>query len=251
MTLEILNLISLPIIEAVLDIECDLPPDLVFSTLEQPARDRFSDCYPVTRTQFLQEHQIGFKPNEQPSFSGRHTVQAFQFLQSDEKQLVQITTRGFSFNRLAPYTSLDDYLPEIERIWRIYMELANPIRIRLVRLRYINRIELPASGKSVHLDDYFKIAPRFFEDEKFTFAGFLNQHAALENETGNLVEIILTNQPLNGQILPIIFDTTVTDLTGGEPDEWPLIRTKISELRTLKNRIFKNSLTDKCLDFYR
>ncbi|MGH8551205.1 MAG: TIGR04255 family protein [Methylococcales bacterium] len=251
MNLENLNLKSPPIVEAVLDIECDLPPDLVFSTLEKPARDRFSDYYPVARSQFVQEHQIGLKPNEHPSVSIRHTVQSFQFLQSNEKQLVQVRTQGFSFNRLAPYTNLDDYLPEIERTWQIYVELANPVQIRLVRLRYINRIELPMSTGLVQLDDYFKVTPHLPEEERLSLVGFFNQHAAVENETGNLVNIVLTAQPLSEQKLPIIFDTTVASSMGGETNDWLLIREKILELRNLKNRIFRNTLTDKCLKLFR
>jgi uncharacterized protein (TIGR04255 family) len=251
MTLQTLNLKSPPIVEAVLDIECDLPPDLVFSTLEQPARDRFSDRYPVARIQFIQEHQIGLKPNEQPPLSIRQSVQAFQFLQSDEKQLVQLRTQGFSFNRLAPYSSLDDYLPEIERTWQIYVELANPIQIRLVRMRYINRIELPIGTGLFQLDDYFKVCPRLPEEEKLSFVGFFNQHAAVEIETGNLVNIVLTAQPSSERQLPVIFDTTVASSIGGEINDWLLIREKILDLRNLKNRIFKNTLTDKCLSLFR
>ena len=42
---------------------------------------------------------------------------------------------------------LDEYLPEIERTWRFFVELASPVQVRRIRLRYINRILLPlASG---------------------------------------------------------------------------------------------------------
>ena len=72
--------------------------------------------------------------------SVRRGIQALQFLHADEKQLVQVRAQGFSFNRLAPYTSLDDYLPEIERTWHLFVGLASPVQIRVVQLRYINRI---------------------------------------------------------------------------------------------------------------
>lgn len=251
MTVNNLNLKSPPIVEAVIDIECDLPPGREFDSLEEPAKDRFSDRYPIARKLSFQEHRIELKPNEDPSLSSRQTARALQFLQADEKQLVQFRTKGFSFNRLAPYTSLDDYLAEIERTWQIYVEIANPVQIRLVRLRYINRIDLPATEGLVELEHYFKIAPRLPEDETLKFAGFFNQCAATEPDTGNQINIVLTNQPITNAKLPIIFDMTVSSKDGGEPNDWTLISAKIANLRDLKNRVFKNALTDECLKIFR
>ena len=98
-----LKLQKAPIIEAVLDIDCDLPPGQQLSSLEGPARDAYRGRYPKLRTQFHQEHQIEALPDGPPKmFIGRHGVQAFQFVRDDEKQLVQVRLQGFSFNRLAP-----------------------------------------------------------------------------------------------------------------------------------------------------
>ena len=87
------------------------------------------------------------KPGELPALSIKHGVQALQFLQDDERQLVQVRVQGFSFNRLAPYTSLDDYLPEIKRTWGLYVDLVKPVQVRQIRVRYINRILLPMTER--------------------------------------------------------------------------------------------------------
>jgi uncharacterized protein (TIGR04255 family) len=73
--------------------------------------------YPKHDRQLLQEHRVEAKPDgSATSFSSRHTVQALRFHEAEGKQLVQVRALGYSFNRLAPYTALDDYLPEIERV---------------------------------------------------------------------------------------------------------------------------------------
>src|SRR4051794_5849007 len=117
---ETLLLAKAPIIEAVIDIDCDMPPGLDLKVLESPARERFQDQYPGLRTQFIQEHRIQVAPDVSvsPEMSVRQAIQAFQFVSQDEKQLVQLRTAGFSFNRLAPYKSLNDYIPEIQRTWK-------------------------------------------------------------------------------------------------------------------------------------
>lgn len=240
-----------PIVEAVLDIECDLPPGQQLSALEGPARDCFRDRYPKVKTQFVQEHQIASKPGEPPNVSVRHSTEAFRFLQEDGKQLVQVRVSGFSFNRLAPYTGLDDYLPEIERTWRLYLALASPIQIRLIRLRYINRIFLPVAPVRLQLDDYLRLGPQMPEEETFALLSFFNQHTAVENGTGHLVNVVLTAQAPKGDKYSVTFDNCVVAQESNDPQNWPWILAKVQALRALKNRIFRGTLTEKCLDLFR
>lgn len=240
-----------PIVEAVLDIDCDMTPALDITTLEAPFRDAFRAHYPKFRTQIIQEHQIEASVDGAPKMTTRRGFQAFQLLQEDEKQLVQIRAHGFSFNRLAPYTSLDDYLPEMERSWRLFMELAKPVQIRLVRLRYINRIFLPMNErKLVVLNDYFKFGPRLPDEDKLTFVGFLNQHLAVETATGNQVNITLAAQPQEHDRLPVILDIEAVRTQSIEPNDWASLHSIIQSLRNLKNLVFENSLTPQCLNLF-
>ena len=246
----LLNLKVPPIIEAVLDIDCDMPPLLDIAGLESSARNAYRDRYPKFRTQFMQALRVEAAAHSAPNVTSKQGIQALQFLQEDEKQLVQVRVPGFSFNRLAPYTSLDDYLPEMERTWRLFVGLVAPVKIRLVRLRYINRILLPLTAGRVDIDDYLKLGPRLPDEDKLTFAGFLNQHSAVEAGTGNRVNFVLATQPQEGDNLPIIFDIETLKSVDGEPSDWSLLCSKIQSLRELKNLVFEKTLTDKCLKLF-
>lgn len=240
-----------PIIEAVLDIDCDMPPGLDLKEIETPARDRFRNLYPKFRTLTIHEHAIETQIDAPPSMSIKHHgIQAFQFIQEDEKQLVQIRRQGFSFNRLAPYEKLDDYLPEIERTWGLFVGLTSPLQIRIVRLRYINRLPLPSKDGSVELDNYLKIAPHLPDEKRLTFAGFLNQHTAIELESGNEVRIILASQDPEEDVIPIVLDITAARAKTLELGNWASIEATIQSLRELKNRMFKHSLTKECLRLF-
>jgi uncharacterized protein (TIGR04255 family) len=251
MTKSELNLSKPPIVEAVLDIECDLPPGLQIAALEERALNVFRDCYPKHRIQLLQEHQLAMNPGELPALSVKHGVQALQFLQDDEKQLVQVRVQGFSFNRLAPYTSLDDYLPEIERTWGLYADLVKPVQVRQIRVRYINRILLPMTDRRVDLDHYLTAAPHLPDEDRLELAGFLNQHVAVETATGNQVSMVLTAQPPEDNRLPLIFDNSAVNSEPCEPDNWPRILERIQSLRALKNHVFMRTLTEPCLALFR
>ena len=245
------NLKHPPIVEAILDIECDLPPGTQIATLEDAARTCFRAHYPTYRQLLIQEPQFEAKPNEQPTLSRmRRVVKALQFYHEDEKQLVQIRPNGFSFNRLAPYTSLDVCLPEIERTWGLYIGLISPVQVRSIRLRYINRILLPPQTGLDDLKDFLTIGPRLPDEKKLSVVSFLHQHSAIEAETNYGVNIVLTNQPPVEGKLALIFDICVTAAESGDPQNWPWILDKIQALRNLKNRIFKESLTKSCLNLF-
>ena len=244
------KLLKAPIIEAVVDIDCDMPPGREIATLEKPAFELLHDQYPKLRCMFVQTHHILPQGDNPPKMSVQNAIQGIQFLHQDEKQLVQFRTQGFSFNRLATYSSLDDYLPEIERTWKLFVGIASPVKIRTVRLRYINRILLPMPNSEVKLVDYLKVCPRLPDEEKLTFTGFLNQHTAVETGTENQVTIVLTTLPAEAKILPLIFDITVASPQIGEVENWAWLLGQIQALRDLKNRVFRNTLTDQCLNLF-
>jgi len=244
-----------PIVEAVVDIDCDMPPKFDLSAVGNAAKERFSVCYQRHEHQFMAnfaiqiiEEKEASEPVEPPRAKG--TLSAHLFRNQEGNQLVQVRQRGFSFNRLAPYGGLDEYLPEIERVWRIFVELTHPVTVRQVRLRYINRILLPLDGDGLILGDYFQVSPQLPPQSNLTFTGFLNQHSAVEAGTGHQATIVLSGLPPENDRLPVLFDIQVHTAGGAEVDDWPWIRQQILSLRDLKNRIFENTLSEKCLKLH-
>lgn len=242
-----------PIVEAVLDIDCDIPGPIDVDVMDAAAAAALEDRYPTRRRRMLSEHQIsGTADGVGPlAVTSRQGLQALQYVSADEKQLIQFRTVGYSFNRLAPYSTLDEYLPEVERTWRIFVDIGKPVICRTVRLRYINRILLPMQDGRVNLDDFLKLAPRLVDEKRLTFASFFNQHSVLEPDTGNQANIVFATQPVEGDQLPVIFDIEVFKDVSSESSDWPTISGKIMSLRSLKNLVFAHSLTEKCLNLFR
>jgi len=248
-----LKLKSPPIVEAILDIECDFAPGQTLGSLEEAATEKFRDRYPKLQKQFLQQLTIGFGTDSHPPIGDNAltpNVAALQFLQEDDKQLVQLRESGYSFNRLTPYRSLDEYLPEIKRTWGIYRDLAIPLLVRVVRLRYINRLNLPFSGQPLDLDLYFKTGPRIPTGDHLISVGFLNQQQFIEASTGYHVTTALASGSPEGNELPVIFDNTVAAQINADPSDWQLLEATIQSLRKLKNRVFFETLEEKCLNLF-
>ena len=236
-----------PIVEAVLDIECDLTPDFALPALEQEAVKAFAISYPLKSYQLINEFQFKQGP-EGSSHEQKHRLQAIRFHSANERELIQIRNGGFSFNRLAPYDSLDAYLPMLKDAWITYLGLAKPVQVTGVRLRYINRIEIP--GTRVELGDYFHVWKSLPEDDRFTLNGVLTRYTALEDKTGNEVKLTLTDAPEDIDAAVIILDIEVGDQSPTDPEDWAAIEAIIQELRKLKNDVFRGAVTDKCLQLF-
>jgi uncharacterized protein (TIGR04255 family) len=246
-----LKLRNPPIVEAVLDLDCDLPPGLDLQALEPRLREAFCDVYPEARPCFLDEHQIEASLETPSKLSiVRRGLQAWQFVQKGGKQLVQARSQGFSFNRLAPYEGLDGYLPEIERTWRLYCELVSPVQVRVVRLRYINRMPIPLVNGSVQLQDYVTGAPQLPAPAPVVLNSFLTQTSASDPTTGQQMTLLLTNQPPQEGHLPLILDIVVAVPVSLEPSDWRGIQDRIESLRVLKNQMFRHSVTERCLSLF-
>ncbi len=239
-----------PIIEAVLDIDCELPPSFDIRSVEEAARKTLAKSYPKLRPIVVQDHRVETTPDNRMKYSVEGGLQGFQFLKSDEKQLVQLRSQGFSFNRLAPYSSLDDYLPQIKKLWLQYLKIATPVTVRSIRLRYINRILIPTDTHGVKLEDYILNGPRLADPERLTLTGFLDQYSAIDKKSGHQTNSVLTLQPIVDDKLPVIFDNGVTSSESGDVDDWNWIRSTILDLRELKNHIFLRTVTEKCLNLF-
>ena len=240
-----------PIIEAVLDIDCDLPPTLDWKLLQASAHEAFRDSYPKVRQQFVQNHLLTAGEEGAPVLQFNEGLAALQFLTQDEKQLVQFRANGFSFNRLAPYTTLDKYLGEIQTAWEKFRELAGPVIVRKIGLRMINRILLPMDGGKFKVSDYLTTAPRLPDTGmKLGIVGFLDQQVVADEDTGNLANIVKTSQLPEDDKLPVILDIDAYFLCQMPPPEWSELLPRIDSLRNLKNRIFQHSLTPQCLNLF-
>lgn len=236
-----------PIVEAILDIDCDLPPNLDIVALRDPAKSAFAADYPTVHVSVAHEHRFEILANDETRHDSRRGIDGYGFMSADRKTMVQIRRGGFSFNSLAPYPGMDALLPGIKRCWDRYRELAAPVCVRAIKVRNINRIDLPASGGRVNLSDYLRHPPETPDDDALDFLEFMHHHRIIDRETQGQAVVVLASRPAEGAILPVILDITAGDSEVSDVAlEWDSILPKILELRKLKDRIFEKMITDTC-----
>ncbi len=122
-------------------------PDRIFESVK--------DSFPQRRLVQSVEATVAIAPegNQQQLKSSPR----WQFLDEDEKTLVQIEANLLSVNHLKPYPSWLDFLPLIQQALDAYRAVVEPKGIHRIGLRYINQIEI--SGSQIVLEEFFNFFP--------------------------------------------------------------------------------------------
>ena len=233
------HLRNAPITEALIDLRVSRTANPIDETSLELLRARLQDSYPTIERQFVaQFHVKGGTPQPNPE----QRFRGFMLKSHDGLSIVQFRIDGFTFNRLRPYPSWEDILPEAIRLWRIYVATASPEAIARVAVRYINRLLLPASGS--RLNDYLVGPPRVPEGYQASMAGFLTR-VTLSASHGLRAIVTTASEPSFGTsdttiILDIDAFSDAAELT---PDDARL-EPMLERLRDLKNRLFFESLTE-------
>jgi len=245
-----------PIVEAIVGIECELPPRLTLAALEERAVESLKGTYPKLQKKMMHQFQIRKDGGGAPEHTFKNeALEALLLRSEDEKQLTQFRRTGYSFNRLAPYPDegMDAFFHEIQRTWENYCQIAEPIRIRKIGLRMINRLGLPlGAGGSLELDEYLEAGPQMpkLDDRKLSFSGFLNQYQVADQDSTQRANVILANQGVKDGKLTVLLDIEAFDPQPTDSLDWPYVSSVLTSLRGLKNDLFRKTITPSCLKLF-
>ena len=240
-----------PIVEALVEFGVELAPGFDFAKNVSSLSAPFGEEYPGLKRLFSFEAGLQMEDEGLRLGDAAGRLAGHAYWSADQKQVAQIKLDSFAFNRLAPYEGLDAYSAEIRKCWAAYQQLLQPVSVRRIALRFINKIMLPLGGKNdLDLALYLVNGPKLAEPESFLLEGFLHQHLVVEQATGLKGRILLTIEPPSDGCIPLIFDIEVFKAElRVEPDAeqiWSILQ----DLRGLKNRLFLQNLTEKCLNLF-
>jgi uncharacterized protein (TIGR04255 family) len=174
-----------------------------------------------------------------------------RFRSSDEKHIAQFNRDGFVFSRLEPYLTWENLESEGKRLWNIYQDLAQPIEIQRLGLRFINRIKLPPG--ELLFEDYIQPAPSSPQGLDLPFHGFMHKDTLAVPGHPYAINVIRTIQQLNSGVdggVALILDIDVFTTQSFDLGDAVLER-RLLEMRWLKNKVFFGSITEKALEMFR
>ncbi len=233
-----------PITEAIIDLRVLLPGDVSVNKLadiHSYIRNKFPTVQPIHRGVGLVAFQRGM-PTE-VNTSEQHL--GFWFRSEDNLRTFQVTLEGFTFNRLAPYDSWEEFSNDARSLWEIYREICRPTHVTRAAIRYINQINIPADG-IIELKDYLSTVPEVSPNlpEKALQTYFMQLQLPQQDLNCMLIINEALAQPTNPGIITVILDLDLFRqqiCNNDDEDIWQFL----DKLRDRKNEVFEASITDK------
>lgn len=240
-----------PVTEALLDIRVNLPKKTSLSELET-FQKKIRKRFPNKRTKAKWESHVQIKKIKEgviPKTLSSISPYGYQFLSPDKKKIVQARLDGFTFNKLKPYNGWGKFSKEAIELWGHYKQIASPLNITRIALRFINRIEIPLPFED--FKEYTLTTPEIAKDLPQSLSNFFMRLVIPDLKTKNVGIVIQTIEipKKERKTLPLIFDIDVFRQITIKPTDKKLIKI-IESLRNYKNEIFFNSLTDKALKLF-
>lgn len=237
-----------PIVESVFDIQVEQSEGV---TIEQIGtfHDCIKDRFPKIEKRSKGQAQIKISDKGASLDSPSFNLDGFLYSSIIEKKIVQARLDGFTFNKLKPYESWEAFSSEAHELWDLYAKIAQPIKIKRIALRYINKIEIPLPISD--FKEYILTIPEIAPALPQGLANFLMMLVIPKPEIGATAVINeVMEQVTKQQTLPIIFDIDVFKIVS-YINNYDELWKEFDQLRIFKNDIFFNSMTDKAKDLFK
>ena len=234
-----------PITEAIIDFRVALVEDFPIGKFAD-IHSRIKDEFPIMQPS--KKGTVIFDPSgPDASLKVNTSTQelGFVFRSRDNVRIFQVTTDGFTFNRLAPYPSWEEFRSEAKTLWEIYKEVCSPICVTRAATRYVNQINIPADDL-VELKDYLSTVPEI--SPLLTQKSLQSFFMQLQIPQQDLDSLLIINEAIAPQTNPN-FITIILDFDLFREQIWDRDDEEIwrflEQLHDRKNDVFEASITDK------
>jgi uncharacterized protein (TIGR04255 family) len=236
-----------PITEATIDIQVSLPPDIDLEKL-RAFRRGLEQRFPLVEERVRAAVSFLMNKAAPPEMTSQGPTPDGLLMRSESEALVvQARLDGFSLNKLAPYAKWDALRGQAQELWTRYLDIAHPLTVNRLAVRYINRIELqPGVDFKESILTVPEIAPGVPQGLPEYFMRLVIPH-----ESGATAIVTEASLPPTSHSLPaMLFDIDVFRFTAIPASDFGGIWSILEDLRAYKNVIFFNSITPKQMEKY-
>lgn len=227
-----------PIVEALLDIRVELPPDVKLDDLQR-IHDRISDLYPNREEQLLFKAEI--TGGASVSATANQSQVGYLYSSESRTKVLQIKMDGLTYSHLAPYDSWENFRDEARSLWGIYQEIANPKAIITQSIRYVNRFDIPLPIRD--FKDYFLTFPEV--SPNLPFQGLSGCFMQLQIPQEDISAMLLLSQaiipPHSENVVSVLLDINIHPLGIIDDDMWNLFE----QMHSRVDSVFEGCITNK------
>ena len=233
-----------PITEAIIDLKVTLPEGVSVGQLSE-IHSSISDNFPTMQPFYKGVGALVYEPGSTFNVDTSEAHIGFWFRSEDNLRTFQATLEGFTFNRLAPYESWEEFRSDARGLWNIYKEICRPTSVTRAAIRYVNQINIPAN-ELIELKDYLSTAPEVSPGlpQKVLQTFFLQLQIPQQDLSCMLIINETIAPPTNPEMVTVILDLDLFRQQvwdSSDEDIWRFLE----KLRQRKNEVFEASITDK------
>jgi uncharacterized protein (TIGR04255 family) len=242
------HLPSAPIVEAVIQWRARAETAWEVDPLRQQLSQRLSD-YPTCQPQHEMQFEAQFVGHDSPTPQRRVRWLGFRLVSADGRYIAQFNRDGLVFSRLEPYNEWETFSSEGLRIWKTYLDLAGPVEVQRLGVRFVNRIAL---AKLAQLSRYLARPPKCLEPLGLPVSRFLYQ--SIHDVPGhpfqiNVAQTVQPPSPPQTEGFGLILDIDVSTTQSFDCDEKILIQ-HLEKMRLLKDKAFFSLLKPKAIESF-
>jgi uncharacterized protein (TIGR04255 family) len=234
-----------PITEALIDIRVTLPSESREVASLDGLTDKYRRDYPEKKTIHEVQYKFDFAASEKDERTS--TELGFRYTNAANNQVIQATRSGLTFSRLAPYEEWSKLRDEARKVWDIYSDHVSPENITRVAVRFINKLNLPSP--LVDFDQYLNYVPRVPTALPQFLGGFFSR-IVVPDDKAECVSIITQSfqpDPKPSEIYVFLdIDTFRQKVIVDYDEAWQALE----KLRSFKNLIFFDNITEECARLY-
>lgn len=239
------HLENAPIVEAVIDFRV--------MRQEQVAAETFADLSSAIGEQYAKAGSIqslwarfGVDNGKVLNSSQTQTELGWQYQRGTE--IAQFRVNGFTFSKIAPYTTWGDVSAEAFRLWKVYVDATMPKQVSRVAVRYINQMQLPTVKD---LGEYLTAPPpRLPKPASQEIRDFLTRVNVRDDKRNASAVIVQALEPqIDPKAISLLLDIDAFREVNEVPNA-PGLLSVFELLRELKNEIFFASITEKIVERY-
>ena len=213
--------------------------------------EKIKDVYP-REPQQQNLIQAEFKIGQVPANSEielKQSMTKLLFLSTDAKKLVGVGTDILSIHSLRPYEGWGDFRGRIDESFLAYLEVAKPVGVTRIALRYINRISVPVT-QEIQIDEYFTIYPQLPDDAPSRLSGFLTRTESIYEDIPIKLAITFSDAVDPNQQPVFILDLEVSQDWAEKPLPLEEALSHLYELKQRQGQVFENLITDRARELF-
>jgi uncharacterized protein (TIGR04255 family) len=233
-----------PIVEAVIDFRV-VPQEQVSAETFADLRNSIGENY--TRESSIQSIETRFGVVQGTPLKPWQMQTDLGYRYKTKTEIAQFRVDGFTFSKIAPYTTWGEISSEALRLWKAYVEVAKPRQVSRVAVRYINRMLLP---NVKDLGEYLEAPPKLPAPIPQMVREFLTRVYVRDDKRNAAAVILQALEPrIDPDAISLLLDIDAFRELSESPDE-PGLLSVFESLRELKNEIFFASITEKTVEIY-